>query len=336
MPFERPSRPTMADVATLAHVSIKTVSRVVNREDGVRPETARRVREVIEQLGFHRNEGASTLRKGRSTSIGLIVEDLANPWYSHLASSIEQEARLHQHLLVSASAEGSSERESQLVDALVARRVEGLIVVPATAEPSEAIRRAALDIPVVCVDSPSPGLAVDAVLGDNDGGTRSAVEHLAARRHERIGFLGDDAAIWTAQRRCTAFVAACESLGLPGPSRTALGPYRPDEVTAMLREWGCGPAPVTALVTGNNRVTLDVLRAMRQLGSTFALVGYDDFELADFLEPPVTVIHQDPAALGQRAVQQIFARLDGDTSAPRTFVVPTLLIVRGSSLRRPP
>jgi len=322
----------MADVAKLSHVSIKTVSRVVNDEDGVRPETARRVRGVIDQLGFHRHEGASMLRKGRSTSIGLIVEDLANPFYSQLAVAIEREARLRQHLLISASAEGSAEREAELVDALVARRVEGLIVVPASSEPSEAIRRAANDVPIVCVDSPSPGLQVDTVLSDNDGGTRSAVEHLAAHRHDRIGFLGDDTAIWTAQRRRSAFVSAYESLRLPGRPRTAMGPYESDELTETLREWGGGRDPVTALVTGNNRVTLAVLRAMRRLDADFALVGYDDFELADFLDPPVTVIHQDPSALGQRAVQQIFARLDGEASPPRTLVVPTRLIVRGSSL----
>jgi len=306
---------------------------VVNDEEGVRPETARRVRAVIDQLGFHRNEGASMLRKGRTTSIGLIVEDLANPFYSQLAVAIEREARLRQHLLISASAEGSAEREAELVDALVARRVEGLIVVPASSEPSPAIRRAADDVPVVCVDSPLPGLPVDTVLSDNDGGTRSAVEHLAAHRHAQIGFLGDDTAIWTAQRRRSAFVSAYDSLGLPGQPVTAMGPYESDELVRILREWGSRRYPVTALVTGNNRVTLAVLRAMRQIHAEFALVGYDDFELADFLEPPVTVIHQDPSALGQRAVQQIFARLDGDASPPRTLVVPTRLIVRGSSPR---
>lgn len=324
----------MADVAKQARVSIKTVSRVVNEEAGVRPETSRRVRAIIDELGFHRHEGARMLRKGRSTSIGLIVEDLGNPFYSQLAAGIEREARLRQHMLITTSAEGSSVRESALVDALVSRRVEGLIVVPASSEPSESMRRAALDVPLVCVDRPLPGLSADTVLSDNDGGTRSAVEHLAAHRHDRIGFIGDDAAIWTAQRRRTAFVQAHESLGLPGPAITAMGPYSDDEVAKTLRQWGTGRSPVTALVTGNNRVTLAVLRAMRTLGLEFALVGYDDFELADFLEPPVTVIHQDPGALGQHAVQQVFARLDGDATPPRTIVVPTRLIVRGSSRRQ--
>lgn len=323
----------MADVARQAEVSIKTVSRVVNAESGVRPQTAAKVRAIIEDLGFHRHEGASMLRKGRSTSIGLIVEDLGNPWYSQLAASMEREARSRQHFLLSVSAEGLPEREAELVDALVARRVEGLVVVPASSIPSEAIRSAALQIPVVCVDRPLPGLHADTVLSDNDGGTRSAVEHLAAHRHQHLGFLGDDAAIWTAQRRHTAFVHSYDSLGLPGRPRTALGPYAEGEVSDILQEWCSGTAPVTAVLTSNNRVTLAVIVAVRTLGLDLVVVGYDDFELAEFLEPPITVVHQDPAALGARAVQQIFARLDGDDAEPRTLVLPTRLIVRGSARR---
>ena len=102
----------MADVARRADVSIKTVSRVVNDEPGVRPQTASRVRAVIDELGFHRHEGASMLRKGRSTSIGLIVEDLANPWYSQLAASMEREARSRNHFLISRSEEHTSELQS--------------------------------------------------------------------------------------------------------------------------------------------------------------------------------------------------------------------------------
>ncbi len=324
----------MADVARASRVSIKTVSRVVNDEPGVRSDTARRVRAVILDLGFHRHDGASMLRKGRSTSIGLIVEDLGNPFYSQLASAIEREAGLRQHLLISTSAEGSAERETELVDALVSQRVCGLILLPASSGPSEAVRRAAVNLPVVCVDSPMQGLDADTVLSDNDGGIRSAVEHLAAHRHERIAFVGDAASVWTARRRKAAFIRTYESLGLPGTPRTCLGRYPPGAVVDLLRRWTAAPAPVTAVVTGNNRITLEVLRAERELGLELALVGYDDFELADFLQPGVTVVHQDPTSLGERAVQQIFARLDGDSSPPRTLVVPTRLVVRGSSVRR--
>lgn len=320
----------MADVARRAEVSIKTVSRVVNGEAGVSPATTARVREIIDDLGFQRHAGATMLRTGRSDRIGLVVEDLANPFYAQLAAGIEREARLRQHLLISTSSQQSAENEAELVDALVAQRVAGLVVVPIETEPSEALRAAARSVPVVCVDRPQPDLGVDTVLSDNEGGMRSAVEHLAAHRHERIGFLGDDQSIWTARQRKAGFASAAASLSLRGPLRSRVGPYAAGEVAALLREWTDEPDPVTAIITGNNRVTLAVLHAMREAGVVLSLVGYDDFELADVVDPPVTVVHQDPMVLGERAVQQIFARLAAGAGEPTTVIVPTRLIVRRS------
>jgi LacI family transcriptional regulator len=323
----------MADVARRAKVSIKTVSRVVNGETGVSAATATRVQRVIGELGFQRHAGASMLRSGRSESVGLITPDLANPFYSQLAAGIEREARLRRHFLVSASCQNSPEHEAALVEALVGHRVAGLVVVPVGDEPSEILRQAARSVPVVCVDRPQPGLAADTVLSDNDGGMRGAVEHLAAHRHERIGFLGDDVTIWTARQRHAAFGRAAAALGLPGLLRCVLGPYPGGRVAALLVEWTSGADPVTALVTGNNGVTLAVLTAMRELGLRLGLVGYDDFELADVVDPPVTVVHQDPLVLGERAVQQVFARLATGPGDPTTVVVPTRLVVRASGRR---
>ena len=316
----------MADVARRAEVSIKTVSRVVNGEAGVSPATTARVRAIIDDLGFQRHAGATMLRTGRSDRIGLVVEDLANPFYAQLAAGIEREARLRQHLLISTSSQQSAQNEAELGD----ERVAGLVVVPIATEPSEALRAAARSVPVVCVDRPQPDLGADTVLSDNDGGMRSAVEHLAAHRHERIGFLGDDQSIWTARQRRAGFASAAASLGLRGPLRSRVGPYAAGEVADLLRQWTVEPDPVTAVITGNNRVTLTVLHAMREAGVVLSLVGYDDFELADVVDPPVTVVHQDPMVLGERAVQQIFARLAVGAGEPTTVIVPTRLIVRGS------
>lgn len=331
------ARPTMVDVAARAGVSVKTVSRVVNDEPGVREDTQRKVNAAIKALGFQRNDGARQLRRGRTSTIGLILEDLANPFYSQLTAAVEAEARLYDHLLISASAEGSPDLEASLLAALSARRVDGLVVVPAprvhpgAAFPAE---EAALTVPVVLVDRPVPGARADTVLSDNEGGIRSAVEHLVAHGHLRVGFLGDDATFWTAERRREAFVRTVQALALPGPPHVAMGPQTVDTLVEVLRTWTSEPEPVTAVVTGNNRITVGALHAMRHLDIVLALVGYDDFELADVLDPPVTVVHQDPALLGQRACQLLFARIAGDESPPRTVVVPTRLIVRGSGTIR--
>ncbi len=329
----------MADVARRAGVSIKTVSRVVNHEAGVSAQTTARVQRVIDETGFQRHAGASMLRSGRSRSIGFVTPDLANPFYSQIAAGIEREASRRGYLLISTSSQSSVAHEAELVDALVMQPVAGLVLVPVAHEPSDALRQAARSVPLVCVDRPVPGLASDTVLSDNEGGMRSAVEHLAAHRHDRIGFLGDDPSIWTAQRRRDAFCAAVASVGLPGPVRTALGPYPPGRVVALLGEWTSGDQAVTAVVTGNNRVTLDILTALASsptLRGRLSLVGYDDFDLADVVDPAVTVVHQDPPMLGERAVQQVFARLAAGVGEPTTVVVPTRLVARASGRPRTP
>src|SRR5690349_10393542 len=196
--------PTMADVAAEAHVSVKTVSRVVNREPGVRPETQARVRSVIDRIGFARHHGARVLM-ARTQTIGLVIEDLANPFYSLLSAAVEREARVHRYQLITASAEGSPIRQREVLDGLVARRVDGIVIVPADEEATTGptLRRAG--IPVVYVDRPVRDADADIIVGDNAGGIRSAVEHLVARGHRHISFLGDVPEFWTARRRRDAF-----------------------------------------------------------------------------------------------------------------------------------
>lgn len=139
--------------------------------------------------------------------------------------------------------------------------------------------------------------------------------------------------IWTARQRRAAFVEVVSSLGLPGPALVGMGPHRPESVARWLREWRELPEPPTAVRTGNNRVTLGALHAMRISGVRLSLVAYDDIEYAGLVDPPITAIHQDPMARGSLAAQQIFARLVGDESPPATVVVPTRLMVRASSRR---
>jgi LacI family transcriptional regulator len=319
----------MADVAAEAHVSVKTVSRVVNREPGVRSDTQARVRAVIERIGFSRPGGAHALLN-RTQTIGLVIEDLANPFYSQLGAAVEREARIRQYQLITASAEGSPTRQRGILKGLVARRVDGVVIVPADDAPASDPALAATGTPVVYVDRPVRGEGSDIIVSDNAGGMRSAVEHLVAHGHRRIGFLGDLPDYWTARRRREAFVDILASLDLPGEARVAMGPHSAAQLSTMLDSWCRGRDPVTAVITGNNRVTLALLHALRRADLRLGLVGYDDFELADLMEPPITVVHQDPSALGQKAAQQLFGRLLGDESPPQTVVMPTRLIVRSS------
>ncbi|MGB3443923.1 MAG: LacI family DNA-binding transcriptional regulator [Actinophytocola sp.] len=317
----------MSDVARLAGVSIKTVSRVVNAEPGVHTETAERVLAAIERLGFRRNVGALNLRRGSSTgTIGLVLEDVANPFYSGITRAAEEVARRHGRQVLTGSSDEDPDRERELSLEFCARRVDGLIVIPAGTRHGYLLPEIASGTPVVFVDRPPGDVVADTVLVDNVAGAAVAVAHLAAHGHTRIAFLGDAPAIFTATERLAGFREGCARAGIPFDERmVAMGPHTRDTVAAALDRTGA-----TAVITGNNRITVLTLRVLASTAHRPALVGFDDFELADLLDPPVTVISLDPAELGKAAAELLFARLDGDHAPPRRIVLPVRLTPRGS------
>jgi LacI family transcriptional regulator len=322
----------MSDVARLAGVSIKTVSRVVNNEPGVHAETAERVLAAIERLGFRRNIGALNLRRGSSTgTIGLVLEDVANPFYSGITRAAEEVARRFGRQVLTGSSDEDPARERELSLEFCARRVDGLIVIPAGRAHSYLMPEIASGMPVVFVDRPPGDVAVDTVLVDNVAGAAGAVTHLAAQGHRRIAFLGDAPSIFTAAERLRGYREGCATAGLRYDERlVAMGPHTPDTVPATVDGLLTGDGRATAVITGNNRITVLTLRALAGRVARPALVGFDDFELADLLDPPVSVVSLDPAELGRAAAELLFARLDGDDSPPRRIVLPVRLTPRGS------
>src|SRR5690606_38610217 len=144
-------------------------------------------------------------------------------------------------------------------------RVDGLIIVPAETEHEWLSPEVGDRTPVVFVDRPASGIDADVVLIDNRGGVRSAVEHLVAHGHRRLGFLGDNASFWTARERRAGFEESLRTLGAADGGSIAMGPYSLDELVDLLRAWTADPESVSAVVTGNNRVTAQLLHALRQL-----------------------------------------------------------------------
>jgi LacI family transcriptional regulator, galactose operon repressor len=193
-------------------------------------------------------------------------------------------------------------------------------------------------MPVVFVDRPPVGVPADAVLTTNVTGAAEAVGHLISHGHRRIACLGDYARIATAVDRHRGYRGALLDRELPyDPALVVHDLHDPTAaeaaVMAMLRQ----PNPPTALFTSQNLVTIGAVRALRRLGlhHDVALVGFDDFPLADLLEPAVTVVAQNPTLMGRTAARALFARLDGDTSLPREHWIPTAMIRRGSGEIRP-
>ncbi len=325
----------MREVAALAGVGLKTVSRVVNGEPGVSPALTVRVTEAIRRLDYRHDSTASSLRRAdrRTATIGLLLEDVANPFSSAVNRAIEDVARERETLVLTGSSDGDPARETRYVRAFSSRRVDGLIAVPAAQDQQALLAERQLGLPIVFVDRLSVSPAIDSVTVDNRPGATRAVQHLAAHGHQRIGFLGDVRTIWTAEERYLGYIEGLASCGLrlePAlVQRDVSGVERAQEaVTTMLR---LEHSP-TALFTAQNLLTQGAIRALRAFGlhHQIALIGFDDFPLAELLEPPVSVIAQSPHLLGVTAAGRLFERLDGDESQARHIIVPTQLIARGS------
>lgn len=326
------ARPTMVDVAESAGVSLKTVSRVVNDEAGVRPETAARVKEAVAALGYRANEIARSLRRRqRSATVGLVIEDVRNPFYSGIARAVEQIARSRGHVLVIANSDENPEAEREAVGTLLERQVAGLLVVPAGRDHSYLLEEIRSGTPVVFIDRPARRVKADQVLLDNVGGGRHATEHLFAHGHRRIGVVGDPPTVYTIAQRVKGFRQAMAAAGVVvDESLIRLGAHDVAQAEAATRELLSATRPPTAVFTTNNRASIGVLRALRGIESTVALVGFDDFELADVLRVPVTVIQHEPEEMGRAATELLFGRLAGDERPPQRIVLPTRLVPRGS------
>ncbi|MBX6386935.1 MAG: LacI family DNA-binding transcriptional regulator [Microbispora sp.] len=331
----------MNDVAAAAGVALKTVSRVVNGEPGVNAATARRVQAAIERLGYRRNDSARILRRGRTASIGLVIEDVADAFYSTLNRAVEDAALHHGYLLFTGSSREDSARERDLVLAFCARRVDGLIIVPAGTDHGYLKPEFDAGIKAVFADRPpGPGCEADTVLCDNAGGARAGTAHLIAHGHRRVAFLGDAPTIFTATERLRGYREALAAAGLPyDEGLVVMGPPDPARMRADLTRLLTASDPPTALLTGNGRTTVETLRALAALTDSadatggLALVGFDDFELADLLG--ITVVAQDPARLGRTAADLLFMRLSGDDGPISKIELATRLVPRGSGERPP-
>jgi LacI family transcriptional regulator len=329
----------MRDVAGTAGVSLKTVSRVVNGEAGVRPDTAARVESAIARLGFARNEVARSLRHGRAGALGLVIEDVANPFYSTMARAVEDAAHDRGHILITASCEEDPDRERELVLRLLRRSVDALLIVPAGDDHRYLLADIGAGTPVVFLDRPPGGVEADTVLLDNVGGARAAVAHLAGVGHTRIAFVGDAPQLFTADERLRGYREALAEAGLaPDDALVRTGSHDAPAAEAAVRAlMALEPARrPTAVFAANNRNTIGALRALRDVRPPVALVGFDDFELADMLARPVTVVRDAPEEMGRIAAELAYGRLAGDDGPPQRRTVACELVVRGSGEVPPP
>jgi LacI family transcriptional regulator len=323
---------TMREVAALAGVSAKTVSRVMNNDRYVSDDVRRRVSDAIDQLQYVPNTLARTFRSGRDAAIGIAVPDIADPFFATVTQAIEQVARTRQTAVFVTSLGNDPADERGTVEALLGRQVAGLISTPISADQSY-LKPWQSRTTMVFIDRTPTRITADSVVEDDHEGAHAATTHLIEHGHRRIGFIGDALSVTTTARRLKGYRAALAGAGLADdPDITALGVTSTAEAAAATRQLLGRPEPPTALFSSNARCSIAVVPALQAIGRTdVAFISFGDFPLADALDPALTVVDQDPSAVGQVAATRLFERMDHpNRRLKRNTVLPVRLVTRAS------
>lgn len=325
----------MRDVAALAGVSLKTVSRVVNREDGVSEDLVAKVERAATQLDYRPNLTASNLRRSdrKTATWGLLLEDVANPFSSTVHRGVEEVARELGVAVFAASMDEDPDRERELVSTFSSRRVDALIIAPTATEHAYLANEVRNGIAVVFVDRPSSGIDADCVVTDNRESAATATRHLIDHGHQLIAFIGDFASISTANERYQGYIDAMATAGVQVHAHLVVRDVHDavQSAEAVQRLLGSSNPP-TAIFTAQNLITMGAVEALRDADAQhrIALIGFDDFAMANLLDPGVSVMAQDPRAIGRLAATLVNERLANPGSPVSVHVVPSVLIARGS------
>jgi LacI family transcriptional regulator len=310
------------------------VSRVINDEANVSPQTRERVQRAVIALNFKPNQGAGALRRGdrKTLTLGLLLDAVDNPFSAAINRAVETVAYGRDTAVLAASSDNDPHRERAMVDAFSRRRVDGMILNTIAEDQGYLHVEREQGTPLMFVDRPPTGLLADAVITNDYEATIDATRHLINHGHRKVAYLSTEPATPAAQGRQRGFADAMVTAGLSATSLQVDGLRSEQQsytaVDGLLRM----DNPPTALFTSHHLVTLGAIRALHdlQLEQRIALIGFGDIVMADLLRPAITVMAPDPARLGTIAAERIFARLDGDTSPVQTVVVAAKLIPRGS------
>lgn len=324
------SAPALADVARLAGVGSGTVSRVINGGKNVSPKTLARVRAVMEELGYEPSFAARTLKGARSNTIGLIVPTVADPFFSSAAAAIQDVASQHGTLVLLAASENDPRKEEQEVSALIRRRVDGLIIAPSPGSTPALVQHASF--PVVCFDRPIQNAELTTVMADNYGGARAATEHLVYKGYKRILCVGGYGGLLTSKKRFEAHKDVVQGAGLPYLAELRAEDYISTQ-SAILRHVR-GPNQVDAILSTKNTTTIFIYKILRELGiripGQIGLIGYDDFDLADALDPAISVVRQPIARIASHAAELLFEEMANLRASGTTTTLDVELVLRAS------
>jgi LacI family transcriptional regulator len=323
----------MSDVARLAGVGTMTVSRVLNGNVHVSKQTRARVSEAIAKLNYVPNEVARSLRDHRTRQIGIIVPNLHDPFFAQCAHSISLVAKERSYSTVITTSEEDPATEFIEAKRMLRRHIEGLIIVPAPGKSH--LRDPEFEqTPIVTLDRPVRGSSFDSVVVQNKRGAQLGVQHLIEHHHRRITCLGLAGKVWTKNERLEGYLAALKAAGLE-PDAHTVGDIQAETLQTVRALLG-RKNPPTAFFCTNNLVMRHTLNALTTLNARIpeqiAILGFDDFEMADILKPPMTVVRQPTDELGRVAAELLFSRLSdtAQNNRAKRIVLPVELVIRKS------
>lgn len=328
MPGERA---TIHDVARHAGVSVKTVSRVLNHENGVSDAMNARVQASMKALDYRPNAAARVLRRRLTRSIAFVCEDISEPVQARLARAIESVASQRECTMTVSLTHHDPATEQSVIESLMSRQVDGIILWP-TGAYSRYLRRLVTTVPVVCVDRPISEVETDTVLCDNRAGATAAVDHLVGRGHRRIAFLGDPPELFTQAERLQSYRDALAAYGLEPDRRLEFARQLevehgsdPAAVGKELRYWEAMPDRPTAILAGSSIASRAVVRALGD-DMSVEVVGFDSFPFDDLVRGGVTVVDQDVDAMGLAGAQMLFRRIERQGGGlTRARISPSLI-----------
>ena len=328
------------DVAKKAGVAPITVSRVINKTDYVSQKTRQRVEAAIEELGYVPNMLGPSLRFKQTMTIALVITDITNPFWTTVARGVEDVAQASGYSTILCNTDESEEKQAQYLQMLLRRRIDGILIVPASsnAAPIHLIQKQ--KIPVIVLDRNVPNIAVDIVRGNSEDGAYEITKHLLSLGHTHIAMLTGPDNVSTAVDRATGYRRALDEAGITD-KQIVWGHFSRESGYEMAATILNRPIPPTAIFAANNFVAIGVLHYLEERGlvvpDDMSLVTFDDIPRSFMLNPFFTVIQQPARQIGQTATQLLLERMSGTTQKEcQHIILPTEMIIRSSSSKRTP
>lgn len=332
-PVRRGTGVTIRDVALAAQVSAAAVSRHFNHRIILPPETVERIETAARTLGYRPNVAARRLSTGSSESLGIIVADVAYPFFSAIASAAEAESARHGYSLLIFNSRNQVENEIAFLERIRDAQVDGVLLLTNHEAPAQMAQTINAVRNVVLLDEDVPGAEVHRLFARNFDGGRIAVAHLLAQGHRRIAYVGGEPELLSTRERLRGYRAALAAAGLAADPELELFPgYGAGGGALAFERLDAMAEPPTALFVGADMLAVEMLRAMRARGvrvpQAVSMIGFDDLPLMDVIEPPLTTIRQEPEAFGRRGVQLLLGTITGEIpSVPAANCVTELVDV---------